>query len=515
MSDLNSALIRKVHAGADDTCFISILTDWNSSKMNDIAQEVFDLACDGLSLEDIGKAVGISKKATLKLLNEYKQRYCSGYESTFYDRLFLPDELNEQFESLVKTEQPDAYFSINSFYKRKRKNENVRHINAFVLDFDFYKIQKYEEMEASEFYKEIIAEKLIKEPTAVIDSGRGLYVIYTFNHCSYHMDRLYHAIFKSFYRQFERYGMDPAATLTTQVIRIPGTINSKTNKTVQVLELNDTDYRLQDFADQLTWTLDEVKNHRKNKVKKVKNMKPTKDFTKRKKHFALYFDDFKKLIRIRNKKNISEGYREQLLFLCRERACWMGYTIDESIKLAFELNQMFRVPLIKSEVENNCRPSANRLACSIDTMIDKLGITIDEQLQLQVLKRRHIKKSVYAKHKRKHPLSNLTEKQQAMMERRAKVCELKNVKHLKNSEIADRLGIDKSTVTRDLHYIKANPVKFIRKLTDYINALEKHKNSDLFKRKTLYERQKQLLKWLKSGYTALDYLVREIGVAKK
>ena len=57
-------------------------------------------------------------------------------------------------------------------------------------------------------------------------------------------------------------------------------------------------------------------------------------------------------------------------------------------------------------------------------------------------------------------------------------------------------------------------MKFIRKLTDYINALEKHKNSDLFRRKTLYERQKQLLKWLKSGYTALEYLVREIGVAK-
>lgn len=213
-------------------------------------------------------------------------------------------------------------------------------------------------------------------------------------------------------------------------------------------------------------------------------------------------------------KNISEGYREQLLYICRERACWMGYTIDESIKLAFELNQMFRVPLKKREVEQNCKPSDNRLACSIDTIIEKLGISFDEQLQLKVLKRRYIKKSLYAKHKRKHPLLNLTDKQQALMERRAKVCELKNVKHLKNSEIADRLGIDKSTITRDLQYIKTHPHQFIRKLTDYINALEKHKNSDLFRRKTLYERQKQLLKWLKSGYTALEYLVREIGVAK-
>lgn len=514
--DNSIKLLKKIHEGMDDSCFTSILTDWKQSKLieENAAQDLFDLMCSGLSVEDAGTALDLDHEKAQSLIHEYKARYCNNYENTFYDRLFKPAEFFQQVIELITTKQPDAYFSINSFYNTKRKNENVRHINAFILDFDFYKIQKYEEMEASEFYRKIIAKKLMKEPTAVIDSGRGLYVIYAFNHCSYHMDRLYHAIFKSFYRQFEKYGMDPAATLTTQVIRIPGTINSKTNKTVQVLELNDTNYRLQDFTDQLTWTLEEVKRHRKNKGKKEKNMKPIKDFTKRKKHFAPYFDDFKKLIMIRNKKNVREGYREQLLFLCRERACWMGYTIDESIKLAFELNQMFRVPLIKSEVENNCRPSANRLACSIDTMIDKLGISIDEQLQMQVLKRRHIKKSVYAKHKRKHPLLNLTEKQQALVERRTMVCKLKNIDHLKNSEIADKLGTDKSTITRDLQYIKTHPHQFIRKLKDYLNELETYRITDMFKRTEMYKRQKQLLEWLKSGYTALDYLVRALGVAK-
>ena len=169
----------------------------------------------------------------------------------------------------------------------------------------------------------------------------------------------------------------------------------------------------------------------------------------------------------------------------------------------------------RSEVEHNCKPSENRLACSIDTMIDKLRITIDEQRQLQVLKRRYIKKSIYAKQKRKHPLLNRTPKQQAIIERRAKVCELKNVKHLKNSEIADKLETDKSTITRDLQYIKTHPYQFIRKLKDYLNELETYKTTDIFKRTEMYKRQKQLLKWLKSGYTALDYLVREIGVAKK
>lgn len=511
-------LLKKIHEGMDDSCFTSILTDWKQSKLTEenAAQDLFDLMCSGLSAEAAGASLDLDQEKAHSLIHEYKARYCNNYEKTFYDRLFNPAKFYQQVTELITTKQPDAYFSINSFYNTKRKNENVRHINAFVLDFDFYKISKYESMDAKAFYHQVLKKKLCYQPTGVIDSGKGLYIVYAFKHCSYHMDRLYHAVWKHFYNEFEKYGMDPAAMLTTQVIRIPGTINSKTNKIVNVLEFNDTDYEIQDFAMQLPWSQEQVKEHRKDRILKLKlsKKKMHKDYSKRKIYFKQYYEDFKKLIRIRNKKNISEGYREQLLYICRERACWMGYTIDESIKLAFELNQMFRVPLKKREVEQNCKPSDNRLACSIDTIIEKLGISFDEQLQLKVLKRRYIKKSLYAKHKRKHPLLNLTDKQQALMERRAKVCELKNVKHLKNSEIADRLGIDKSTITRDLQYIKTHPHQFIRKLTDYINALEKHKNSDLFRRKTLYERQKQLLKWLKSGYTALEYLVREIGVAK-
>lgn len=514
---MNIEFLKKIHSGADETCFTSILTNWKNSQMSDQAQESFDLLCDGLSIREAGKAVGLCEADAVKLIDEYKLRYCNEYDSDLYDRLFTPPDFYDQCKNLIATKQSDAYFSINSFYNRKRKNENVRHINAFVLDFDFYKIAKYESMNAKAFYHQVLKKKLCFKPTGVIDSGKGLYIIYAFKHCSYHMDRLYHAVWKYFYNEFEKYGMDPAAMLTTQVIRIPGTINSKTNKVVNVLEFNNTDYEIQDFATLLPWSQDQVKEYRKDKLFKLKipKKKEHKDYSKRKIYFKPYYEDLKKLIRIRNKNNKNDGYRERLLYICRERACWMGFTIDESVKLAHHLNEMFNLPLTEREVEKNCKPSDNRLACSIDTIIDKLGITYDEQLQLKVLKRRYIKKSLYAKHKRKHPLLNRTPKQQAIIERRAKVCELKNVKHLKNSEIADKLETDKSTITRDLQYIKTHPYQFIRKLKDYLNELETYRTTDIFKRTEMYKRQKQLLKWLKSGYTALDYLVREIGVAKK
>ena len=486
--DMNLKFLKKIHAGADNTCYASILTDWKTSKMKEdkLAQELFDLICDGLSEKDASKAMGISKEETYQLMQEYRARYCNDYSNTFYDRSFNPDEFYKHCEDLIATKQSEAYFSINSYYKRKRLNDNVRHINAFVLDFDYYKIQEYEDMESLVFYEKVLEKRLKMSPTAVIDSGRGLYVIYAFHHCSYHMDSLYHAALKNFFKDFERYGMDPAATLTTQVIRIPGTLNSKTNRMVRILKFNDTDYKIQDFAQLLPWEQAEVKEYRKEKLRtqkmKQKYCTVGKSLERRKPHFKQYYDDFKKLILIRNKseKYSLKGYREQLLYLMREKACWMGYSIDESVKMAMKLNELFNVPLTKEEVEHNCRPSPNRAACSIDTTIDKLAITLDEQKQLEVFKRRHIKKRLYAKRKRRIPMLNRTNKQQRILERRTRVCELKNVEHLKNTEIADILEVDKSTITRDLQYIKTNPAKFIRKLKDYMNAIEALKITDEF-----------------------------------
>lgn len=518
--DENLKLIKKIHEDMDETCYASILTDWKKSRMvqEKRAEEIFELTCDGLSISDIAKHCNINLSECITMLDEYKSRYCNNYDNSFYDRSFTPDMLYKFCEDLILSKQSDAYFSINSFYRRKRKNDNVRHINAIVLDFDFYKIEEYKDMTPSYFFEKVIQRRLKKEPTAVIDSGRGLYVIYAFHHCSYHMDRLYHSILNQYAKEYERYGIDPAAMLTSQVIRIPGTINSKTGQPVQILSYTETDYRIQDFAKDLPCSAEEVKNWRINgKKKKQKNKTPDLEkLAKRKPYFKDYYEDFKKLILIRNKsdKYLEEGYRELLLYLTREKACWMGYTIDESIRMAKKLNEMFNVPLTEKEVELNCKPSDHRLPCSIDTMIDKLSITIEEQKQMRVLKRRYMKKAAYARRNRLIKLLNRTDKQHHVLERRARVCELKYTKHFSNKRIAEIVGVNKSTITRDLQYIKNNPSKFAQKLSEYLSVVKAFKQSEEFRRKMLYKKQQQLLEWLKIAHTALDYLVRKLGVAK-
>ena len=505
---MTDSLVDIIHAGGDQSCYAAILTNWKSSSMP-IGERAFELYAAALPEEEIAKSLRISEEETTKILQEYRGRYLGSKKSDFYDRLYPIEEFKQWCRSLQG--ESDVYFSLNSFYRKKKLAGEVRHINAFCLDFDFYKLKRYETYEPAAFY-EVIRRHLELTPTAVVDSGRGLYVIYAFRHCSYHCDCLYHSVMKHFLKKFEKYGMDPCALNTTQVIRLPGTINSRTGRIVQVLELNDTEYTLQQLAKQLPWSKEQVSVHKKEGKKKRK--KVDWDLSKRRPYFDGYFKDFKTLIRLRNMNHQYEGYRETLLWIAREKATWLGYTIDESVQLANQLNEQFHHPLTALQVEKQCRPSSNRAACNIDTIIDRLQITAEEQQHMKVLKRKSLKKAVYAKRRRKILLLNRTEKQQKVLERRTRVCELKNVQHLSNARIAQILGVHRSTITKDLKYIQTHPSQFIRKLKDYMDAVEAALTSEEFRRRTIYRTQQRLSKWLKIAYTAMDYLVRMRGVAK-
>ncbi len=522
-------LIRKIHARADDSCYAAILKAWDiddplySEENLKKKQEIIHLlrGQEHLSEDEIANKMHLSLYTVKKHIKQYDHfwnRYWNpeSIDESMYDRLYPTSSFLKKCEELSLSGAEDTYFSLNSFWRRNKAGIDVRHINAFVLDFDFYKLPQYSNMSPAEFYQRKIQRLLPMLPTGIVDSGRGLYVLYAFDHCSYHMQKLYKAVQLWFYQKFKSYGMDRSALNLTQVIRVPGTLNTKSLNEVTVLEFNDTAYKIHDFARLLPYTQQEVKKYKVAKLKgnKVKKSDHSACKMKRKPYFEEFLDDMKKLIVLRNRSQVYEGYRETLLYLVRERAVWSGYSINESVQLALECNQMMHWPLSQQEVEKQCRPSSGRQKTSIDTIIDKLSINATEQLELKILRRKWLKKSMYSKKKQKHPLMNITKKQLQILQRRTAVCELKNKKHLKNADIAAILDVDKSTVTRDLKYIKDHPSEFVVVLKKYMDELEEHRHGRIFCRHTTYDQQKQLLEWLKRGYTALDFLVREIGVAK-
>lgn len=464
-------LIKKIHDGSDDTCYAGILKAWD-------------------------------------------QTFCSDEEEArLYDKLFPVNEFYKKCEIEIYNGTEDCYFTVNSFWNTKKQSTDVRHLNCFVLDFDYYNIHKYKHYMPAEFYEIILKKKLLFQPTAVVDSGRGIYVLYAFQHCSYHMSELYKSITKAFLKKYHRFGLDPKAMNITQVIRIPGTFNTRAFRDVEVLEYNDTCYQIQDFISLLPYKLEDVKDYRRSRMKNRCQL-PINKNPKKQKRFQYFLEDLKKLIQMRNHAKYYEGYREYLIYILQEWAFWSGYSTEESIEMALKVNQLFHDPLSESEVRYRCKPSGGRAKTSIETIMRKLDITHNEFQHLQLLKPRWMKKQSYARRKRKHKLLNMTEKQYAVLERRISVCELKYDKHLQNSQIADALGIDKSTVTRDLKYIQEHPQQFSKSLETFLNEMESARHTEDFMCKTLYDTQMQLLEWMKRGYTALQYLIQELGVAK-
>ena len=479
--DKNERLLKLIHHEMDDSCYAAILKQWSE---DDYTKEELDV---------------------LKAKDLYKYCLLKNHEAGMFDRIEKQKGFFRIARRMMTEEKEDVYFSINSFWRENKSSEDVRHINAFILDFDFYKLDQYKELSPEGFYESVLKDRLPLPPTAVIDSGRGLYVLYVIKHCSYHMSKLYKEITKWMYQKLGGYGMDPKAMNITQVIRLPGSINSRSLREVQIIELMpDNLYKIQDLAVYLPYSLQEVKEHRKNRknedIKKIEEIKQKANFDRRKYYFRIFISDIKKLIKLRD---TMEGFREYALYIIRERAEWSGYTIDESIRIAQQINQLFDVPLSEYDVEKTCKPSKGRYKTSLETIMFRLQISAEEMKGMQMLKTKNMKCRQRARKQRRHLLLNRTEKQIQIMERRKSVLYLKYEKGLKNKEIAEKLGVDKGLITRDLHYIRNNPSEFIKKIEIFLRELDAYSKTKEFKLKEVYKRQLQILQSIQEGFSVL------------
>lgn len=481
-------LLKKLYAGGetirgkkfDECCYGAILRDWQ----------------DQLKYKEYMKRISDEEKG-----------------STFFDQLYRYEEFFDKAEKLIANEVEDTYFSINTYWKPYKTTGDIRHLNGFALDFDFYKKRRFMKLSPQEFYDKVIKEQLPMKPTAVIDSGRGLYVVYAFHHCSKERIKLYRAIYRAFLNRFKDYGMDAAAINVTQVIRLPGTCNSKSLKTVEILEFNDTDYELTDFCSLLKYTKVEVDVYLENK-KVIREEKEKKEFTMteaeaarkmsdRRKWVKVLVEDFKRLISIRNNKYEYEGYRETLIYLLRERLVWAGWSIDEAVTIASDVNDCFHTPLTQVAVEKQCKPTIYMRCNAVSKMIDKLDIKTTEQAEMKILIAKSLRDKLYAKRKRKHKLLNMTDKEIRQLERRTQVFKLKR-DGCSNTEIANKLEINKSTVTRDLKYIEKHKWQFRVTLTEIITELTRLLQLPEFLRTITYDVKQKLLKWVEISPVALE-----------
>lgn len=378
--------------------------------------------------------------------------------SVLSDRGFQEQRFFNQCQQFIDEEKEDVYFSINSCYRPKRLTDNIRHLNCFALDYDFYKIKEYKNLTPEEMYKEHIEPSLPFTPTAVINSGRGLYVLYCFHHASTVMMNLYRAIYNEFYKQQKKYGMDAKAMLPTQVIRIPGSINSRTGNPVSIIETHETDYTIQELASILPYSREEARTFRCKKFEASINV-PQKPKEKKSgnKVVNMIFDDFMKLIELRDGQ--MNGCRESMLNLIQEKVWFYGGTEAQRIALSLRLNSRFSQPMTEMQVKKQCKPSQIfEYTTGKKKMMEKLEITEEEASQLSYFRDAKTIRSDYNRRRRNARKNawNRSDKQQAMHDRRTWIVE-QIVKEVPYSQILEEYqsvwNKSEDTFKRDLIYI--------------------------------------------------------------
>ncbi|MGU8450874.1 DNA-binding response regulator (plasmid) [Clostridium perfringens] len=349
----------------------------------------------------------------------------------------------------------NIYITLNTFYKPCRRLENIKELNTLFIDLDYYKTGKTKDQVLMDLEKNYFNQS-IPIPNYVIDSGRGMYLIWIINAVPSKALPLWKAVQEYLYNQLKFFGADRQALDATRILRVPGSINSKSKTVVNILDEYEYIYDLREIQNGF---LPELKPYEK---KKGRPSKINYIYRER----SLYYGRIQDIIKLCElRKYDLKGHRELILFLYRYYLCSFTEDIEKALNDALELNSMFRQALSEREVIRATR-SAER--CYLDknkqykykneTLIELLEITEEEQKDMTIIiskeeyKRRD---RVYQKKRYQEKLKvqgKLSEKQK-IYNRRKKIKALLD-KGLKQKDICLQLNISKLTYIRDRKFLK-------------------------------------------------------------
>lgn len=352
-------------------------------------------------------------------------------------------------------EQENVYTSLNTFYSTYRRLEYLKELKAHFIDLDIYntgftKEQVLMALENDHFNKSI------PRPNLIIDSGRGLYLIWLINSVPSQALPLWKAVEEYLYNDLKSYGADRKALDPTRVLRVPGSINSKSKTVVKILDEYDYIYDLREIQNNF---LPELHPSPKKKGRPKKIV-----FIQRER--SLYYarmKDLSKLCELRGYK--LKGHRELILFLYRYYLCYFLEDTDKALQDTLELNSMFIPPLRENEATRATR-SAEKVYLDKnkdykyknDTLIELLEITDEEQTFMTTIisnkeyKRRNREREKIRYQEQLKAAGKLTKKDE-ISERRTKIKDLL-VKGLKQKDIYLELNISKRTCISDIKYLK-------------------------------------------------------------
>lgn len=217
----------------------------------------------------------------------------------------------------------------------------------------------------------------------ILDSGRGLGLLWLINKVPSQALPLWKAIEEYLYNQLKEFGADRQALDATRILRVPGSINSKSKTVVSIIDECDYIYDLREIQKEYLPEL-KPKEKKKGRPKKINYI-----YRERSLYYAR-IQDITKLCELREYD--LRGHREIILFLYRYYLCSFTEDIQKALEDVLELNSMFTYPLKESEViratrsAEKCYLDKNKeYKYKNDTLIELLEITEDEEVYMTTI----------------------------------------------------------------------------------------------------------------------------------
>ena len=161
----------------------------------------------------------------------------------------------------------NIYITLNTFFKPYRRLECIKELNALFIDLDYYKTKFTKEQIIMNLEQDYF-NKIITATNYILDSGRGLALIWLINKVPSKALPLWKAVQEYLYKQLKEFGADRQALDATRILRVPGSINSKSKTVVSIIDEYDYIYDLREIQKEFLPEL-KPKEKKKGRPKKI------------------------------------------------------------------------------------------------------------------------------------------------------------------------------------------------------------------------------------------------------
>lgn len=350
----------------------------------------------------------------------------------------------------------DIYISMSTFYKPMRRIENIKELTCNFIDLDTYNT-KFTKTQILMNLEYNYYNKSIPTPNLIIDSGRGLTLVWSIEKVPYMALPLWKAIQEYLYSQLKEFGADRKALDATRILRVPGSINSKSGTRVSILEKHEYKHTLREIQNEFLPDLDENRNKKKGRPKKVVYIHRER---------SLYQNRILDIVKLCELRNYDvKGHREIILFLYRYYLCYFYEDEQRALEDVLELNKEFIHPLGEKELiratgsaEKVFKSKDKQYKYKNETLIDILEISDYEQTHMKIIigkeeyKRRHRIREKNRYVEKLKSQGSVSEKEK-ISQRRQKIKALL-AEGLLQKDICNSLNISKDTYIRDRKFLK-------------------------------------------------------------